>query len=226
MRTFLVWLLAFQLVVPCYSSDYGGPLQEAGRVERDILNGKLADRTEKALDRMFLIAGSELRKRGYISEAYQLSLEWNETYRTSFRNYAAGMRDIGDHKPLNEWIAEKYQMIELVLGVDVCKAMHLSDIKTLNYAIPVVFRPCSFPMDFVDGERSDEYVRHFNEGAVYFGLFPVVVYWSVYIGCTVGTAGTGFILVCGLAGGLGERLSSIIGDNLGEKIYDRACGNQ
>lgn len=182
-------------------------------------------RTERALSMLLKVAAGELRQKGFRGAAEDLEDEWENKYRAVLKEYTKEIYsyDIGDHKPLSQWLAEKYAVLELLLGVEACKRTHLSDLKTFNFTIPVVFRPCTFEMDLVLGERKAEYVKHFNEGEVYYGLFPVTAYWGAYASCGFATAGSGFVLVCGLAGTAAEKLAARVGDNIGERIWNRRC---
>lgn len=219
----VIFLMLF-LCVPSFSSV---PMSESAKIETDIENGKLAQRTQKALDTVLGVASGELRRHGHYAEADNLDMEYWNTYRDAFMSYFMGEdRDIGDHKPISQWLADKYDMLELLLGVGVCKQTHLSDIKTFNFTIPIVFRPCTFPMDSVLGVRIDEYRNHFSEGDVYYGLVPVVTYWVVYGVTTAATMGGGFVFIAGIAGSLAERLIAIVTPNLSDKVFTRACGAQ
>lgn len=224
----MILLFLLCLVLACdHAYSKSSPTQEAARLEKDILNGKMPDRTTYALEVLLTRASKELTKKGHKVEADKMMMDWRTKHKRVFYGYATStMRDIGDHAALNQWLADKYEMMELILGVDVCKSLHLSDIKTFLYTLPVVFRPCTFPMDAVQGERVDEYRRHFNEGSVYYGLTPVVTYWVVWGACTYGTSGLGAVsMLCGLAGSLGERLfASYVGPKLSDFVYNKSCG--
>jgi hypothetical protein len=220
-------IILVALLNPLTGFCKGSPVREVARLEQDILNNKLPDRATYALEILLGRAAKELKARGHKVEADRLLAEWKVKHRRIFYTYAlATMRDIGDHQALNQWLADKYEMLEIILGVDICKSLHLSDIKTFLYTPPIVFRPSTFPMDNVQGERIDEYRRHFNEGAVYYGLVPVVSYWVIWGACTVGTSGMGAVaMLCGIAGSVGERLlATFVGPKLSDWVYNKATG--
>lgn len=198
------------------------PLMASAQLERDIESGKLSQRTEAALDMLIRVAEGELKKKGAILEGASMRAEWDQDIRYQFRKFV-NSKDIGDHAPISLWLSEKYQMLEFILGVEVCKATHLSDMHTLNHAIPIVFRPCTFPMDAVQGQRIDEYRRHFSHGQVYYGLVPVTGYWVVYASVTTASAGTGFIYFSGLIASAAEKLISFVTPGLSDKLYRAAC---
>jgi hypothetical protein len=186
----------------------------------------LRDRVDAAMTSALNVAAEELDSRGYQADANDIRMTWAIEYHYSMFYES---RNIGDHKPVSQWVADKYNTIEFLLGRDFCIKSHIADIKTINYAVPVVFRPCSFPMDNVQGERSVEYKRHFCGGAsgddTYNGLVPVVTYWAVYIGCSAATSGTGFVFVCGIAGTLGEKIiQNYVAASMSDRIYNKVCG--
>ena len=206
------------------------PLQVAAEIEAQIDSDTSLDMpvikrlSDRAIDSAINLAAQELRKKGKHAEAEDMLMEWKSIYGSSLKYMG---RQIGDHKPLSQWLKEKYDLIEFVLGVDICKKMHLSDIKSLNHGFPVVVKPCSFPMDSVTGTRKDEYKRHFCGGPqgadTYYGVIPVVTYWAAYGTCIGATMGTGYVLVCGLAGNTAERLIGMVADDLSDRLFDRVC---
>lgn len=177
--------------------------------------------TEQALDVLLRKAAFHMEKAGHKPEADEILRQWDETYQ--FELMETVTRDIGDHPPLSDWLAVTYMAIELALGVETCKSLHLSDIKTINYAIPVVFKPCTFPMDGTNIPRKDEYRMHFAEGKVYYGLIPVVTYWAVEIPCMIGASGF-LSLVCSPVASIAEYVcAKKIAPPLSDKIYERTC---
>lgn len=221
-----LFLLTFLICNWCLSL----PLQVAADIEAQIDADKSLDMpvikklSDRAINSALQLAAVELKKKGKIIEADDMMMEWKSIYGSSLKYMG---RKIGDHKPLSQWLKEKYDLIEFVLGVEVCKKLHLSDIKSLNHGFPVVVKPCTFPMDQVTGTRKDEYKRHFCGGPhgddTYYGVIPVVTYWAAYTGCTIGTMGTGFVLVCGLAGNTAEKLIGMVADDLSDRLFDRVC---
>lgn len=200
------------------------PLMESANLERDIKIGKMAERAEKALGTMLSVAEAELSKRGHARDAQVMDFEWNNQFKFTFRNFASGMnKDIGDHAGLSQWLTDKYNMIEAVLGKDICKQTHLSDIKTFNHTIPVVFRPCTFPMDSVPGDRISEYRRHFSEGEELYGLVPVTGFWICYAAITFGSSGT-FVYFAGILSSIAEKAISFVTPDLSDFVYTKACG--
>lgn len=216
------------------------PTKVASEIEDDVMADldsvqtshptlyKLRSRVDFAMNGALYLAFYELRKKGQVALANQIQNDWEKVYeKTMFRT--PSMRDIGDHAPLNKFIADSYDKIEFVLGQSFCISSHIADIKSLNFGIPVVFKPCSFPMDKIIDPRKVEYKRHFCGGVpgddTYNGVMPVVSYWAVYIGCTAATSGLGFMPVCGLVGGVGEKIiQNFVAPAMSDRIFTRACG--
>lgn len=196
----------------------------------DIQNGKLAAiavKTDTALDRIVQRAVLMLSQNGQAALAVQKKSEWD----AHFSGYLSAsmpigpLGDIGDHKPLVQWLANFYDIVEKTLGVDMCKKTHLSDIKTLNFTIPVVFHPCTFSMDAVTIDREHEYRKHFDEGDVYYGLVPVVTYWTADIACSVASQGGGAVWLCGPISGAAEFfMAKTVAYRLSDFVYEHACG--
>lgn len=181
------------------------------------------------LDSMIRVAVVNLRAGDHDAQdlAMQVEWDWNNYYHGYLPAVTGlegiGITDIGDHAPLSHWLAETYDKIEASLGVGTCKLLHISDIKTFNFAIPVVFRPCSFPMDAVTIDREHEYRNHFCKGGVYYGLIPVTLWWTISIGCWTGTSGVGSFL-CAIAASSAEAfMGDVIGPRLSDDIYERVC---
>lgn len=189
----------------------------------------LAKRYDWALDHIMERAARELKKRGHHDLADEATATWNFHYRGFLTRMVGEGRDIGDHAPLFDWLKSFYLKVELVLGREVCKSLHISDLHTLNHGIPVVFKPCSFPMDSVPLTRKMEYQQHFNGDFApqgFYGVLPVLVYWVIDIPCMVGTAGLAALL-CGPAASVGEYLTyRTIGPKISNRIFDRVCGQE
>lgn len=203
------------------TEEYNSPLQESASLEKDIQNGRLAARTALAMDTIMLQAQKELQKKDFVFEAEQLNIEWNETYKNSFRSFIAKMndRDIGDHpdQVLSTWLEQQINMLIMLLGMPIMKATHLIDLKVFNDTIKIVFRPCTFGMNSVTGTRIAEYKRNFAEGAEIYGLLPVVSFW----GCVAGTFSAGYAIICSPVEFIIGRFAA---PRLSDIVYKKACG--
>lgn len=180
------------------------------------------DSADKAMNAALNRALIQLRKKNNFELAEEIQTGWELNYGASLFS----TRNIGDHKPVNQWLSDQYQKIEFFLGQNVCKVLHISDIKTLNNGIPVVIRPGSFPMDSVTGDRVDEYRRHFAGGPAgddtYYGVIPVLIYWTTNIGLTA----AGIPVISSLVASIAERLMDIAAASLSDRVFNRFNGGR
>lgn len=184
---------------------------------------KVAKKTDDALSAALHFAAKEIRKKGDRELANSIEREYNSRF-ANFLSRTVTATAIGDHKPLNEWLARTYDKIEAKLGVQVCVLTHLADIKTINYAIPIVFKPCTFDMDGLEIPRLDEYKNHFGGDGVYEGLFCVVSYWASYGVCLAATYGGGAVWFCGaISTGVELMAHKFVAYPLAGKIYKNFC---
>ena len=202
----------------------------AAKLGRDIDRGdmpKVAFLTDKAIKNLLNTAEKELTRKGHDDVASELRMEYGERFDGFLTRMVSDGRNIGDHKPLWDWLGRAYAKIEGALGLTICQLLHLSDLKTINYGIPVVFHPCTFPMDHVQGDRIVEYRRHFSgkaDGEIYDGLIPVISYWVAWGVCEGATWGTGWFIICSPIATLVEIAEERwITPKLSDKIYTRRC---
>lgn len=223
------WLLVFSVLFSLNASDAFGrktALQYAREIEAGIEDESaqmpfLKKYSDQAINGALERATKELRKKGAYGLADEIEFEWAAFYGQSL---FTSERNIGDHKPILQWLSDRYRQIEAVLGVQLCKSLHISDIHSMNHGVPVVFKPCSFPLDnFTEDQRLEEYIRHFGGGNpgddIYYGVLPVTGYWAANIGCL--SAGGAFL--CGPLAELTERLLGLVSPFLATKLYNRFC---
>lgn len=189
------------------------------KMRREIEIGglkRLAEHTARDLDALMKIAAWNLKRKKYYSQASQLEREW-KYHRVALTSFMMeDGRAIGDFEPLSQWLAEKYEMLELILGYEVCRALRLSDIKTFNYTIPVVFKPCEHGLP--------EFELHFIHDDRYRGLMPVVSYWATSITCSIATFGAGYFFICSPIAMLVEvGVDKWAAPWLAPRIFNMAC---
>lgn len=223
MTKLLSILLAVFLSVPAYSDDSQGeePIMGHGlpevstktqkmskQFEKEVKSGRLQRKTNTALDAIVRLSVYKLNRIGKKAEAAQLLKEWKDQW----DGYLI-RRDLGDHAPLSQWLAEKYAILEFILGVDVCHALRLDDIKIINYAIPVVFS-CIDDVDLV------EYEKHFDP------LVGTAAYWVTFFACVGGTWGTGFLFCGPIAMGVEYLSENFAAPRLCPMAFGWACKNE
>lgn len=235
---------------PTYVYDQA-PME--GRVFRALQDeeqhGRLAD---KALDAMVREASRQLKKHpdkdepktvaaGSISEDDKILVEWESFYADTLSGDRVVPVDMGDHKPLSEWLSKLYAKLEKRLPNKVLELTHLKDIWIMNHGLPVVLKPkqesqwCKDQLARYSADScAEEYRRHFAgtkwvKGDPYAtaehlhgGLAGVIAYWVTWGACTVATWGADFSLICGPAGSLVQRFTEKrIGPKVAKRIWDR-----
>ncbi len=209
----------------------------ARNVGRAFDEGRGREQLGLALDSLLRTAARVLREHGHDSEAAQIESDWQ-----GLRPCAMGIAlcDLGDHDPLSTWLALVYDVLEEKLGVTLCEFFHFSDIKVINFGVPVVFHPSAdekWCVETLAQNPTDsceaEYGRHFagtrwqkvvDPGAKYMheGLIPVIAYWISWGACEAATWGTGWFLVCTPIGdGVEFVTERWIAPPLSDRIYER-----
>jgi hypothetical protein len=149
----------------------------------------LAYRGDQALDRAVHRALAKLVANGKVAYATQKQAEWENQYQGTLSR-SRMKQGIDDRRALWVWLSDFYNVVQMVLGVAKCKATHLSDIKTLNDTIRVVFNPCTFDL-LGAPNRSAEYQNNMckdSTGDMLYGFASVVTYWVVDGACAVATS--------------------------------------
>lgn len=190
---------------------------------REISEGgfmTLAEKSEEALDGIFKISILNLKRHGYRELAREIKKEWDERRGTLILlslGLDEGYRPIGDFAPLSQWLAEVYERIEAALGLELCRLLRISDIKTLNYSLRVAFRPCFHGII--------EFGYHMIHDDNYRGLLPVLTFWSVQITCSVATFGAGIIaFICSPIAMLCEAgMDRVVAPWLVPRLWILAC---
>ena len=220
MRYLLLWaMFVAKLALPCVND--GSPINEcaksdivevsdrtlnlASRFEKDIERGRLKERTNFALNAIVKLAVWKLRRTGNTVQADKLQDEWEGQWEGYLLK-----RDLGDHKPLSKWLAEKYAMLEFILGEAVCEMLRLTDIKIINYGIPVVF-------SCVDNVDVDEFYKHFVP------LSGTTIYWVTVFGCVGATWGSGFLFCAPVGMGAELLTEKFVAPKLNPKVWKWSC---
>lgn len=209
MRLLIIVMLFSSISRADYSIKHPQATVAAKQVELAFKDGKAMQRTNLALGLLLRRSVRKLRKSGHHQLAREIAVQWNSRWR--WHLLSAGY-DLGDHEPMSQWLAGVYDKLENALGPMVMKWFHLDDLKTINYALPVVFMPCRPEWD------RREYQKHFAP------LAGVLSYWTAWGLCTGATAGLG-LLFCDPVG-LGSEwlMLNHIAPSLSDTIYRSTCG--
>lgn len=174
----------------------------------DRLN--LAIDTDRSLDGMIKIAAWQLRLRGYDSVADELEADWGNQF-SGLLPAAVVLEDLGSWAPISEWIAVRYELLELLLGEDVMENLRLTDIKIINFAVPVVFKLSIIDPGAID---APEYKLHFVP------LSGTVAWWTTFLACEVAVWGTDFTFLCGFAGDGMRFVAKAIAPRYSDRWYE------
>lgn len=210
------------------------PLRHILRVEREVKDdlGNLttaAVKADESLERMVDFAAWVLRRKGMDSEADQIQGEYHTRFsgimlQIESQRSVTGLRDIGDHTPLLEWLDTWYKKLEGVLGAAVMRATKLEHLKILNYSIPVVFNPSGKNGEWWDQQDYCDHfagTRHsfFYPAHEHEGFAGVITYWTVWGACTAATYGAGGALPF-ICSPVGDVSSFVVGKWVAPKISD------
>lgn len=130
---------------------------------------------EKAMAQLLESTANVLRREGFNKEADRIGTEWKQMSAVYF-NKSNNLLKLGDHAPLNQWLADIYNLVEGSLGQEKVSEYHLDDIKFINYGFPVVIHPSGDPST---GKAwgMQEYSEHFVP------FSTAVSYWAGYFVC-------------------------------------------
>ena len=202
-----------------YSNDVLETAQrKANTIQKEVTTLKdWATQSNTALRGIIKIAVKNLRYRRQYRLARQIEQDWKKQDGIIIE-IASGLRNIGDYEPLSEWLDQTYEKLEETLGFEVCQVLRLTDIKTFNFGLRVVFRPCAYGYD--------EFYKHFVTDDFYKGVAPVASYWAVVLGCSIGTYSIGYFFICSPVGVVVEAaVKNKVAPWSAPKIYNAACTN-
>lgn len=176
---------------------------------------QLAYHSNESITNIVKLSAFRLRRKGHDETAGMIEAIWRH-YDGRIIDLALGNRDIGWFEPISDAIALIYELTEQKLGFDVCHSLRIDDLKTINYALRVAFRPCFYGYD--------EYFKHMVKDTKYRGLIPVLSYWSIIIGCSYATYGIGYPFICAPSAYIIEKVvENKIAPKAVDALYNLAC---
>ncbi len=138
--------------------------------------------THTALGAAIEILAFELRYRYNENAAADAILnEWSKQNPTAFAALVMSRgydRDLGDHTPLLPWLQNEIQTMTSKYGINFAALPIVSDVVTLNFAIPVVFAPHG-SWESPDVDNRIEYRKHFIPFA------NLVTYYATNLSCNL-----------------------------------------
>lgn len=197
---------------------------ERNEVILDVKTGLLdrvetAKNVDKSLQTMVRLAAFTLRKKGFYDEAKRIEDEYGQYYSQYTFNHVIGLvQDIGDHPPMWEWLDQLEKSLRERLGDFVMQVTRLEDLRTFNYALPIVLHPegdiRQIPPTII---TKLDYKQHFVPFA------GALSYWTAWGVCTGATWGLGAVVfICSPIGMIAERVvEEKIAPEMSDKIWDR-----
>jgi hypothetical protein len=181
-----------------------------------------AEYADEALENMLRRADGVLRAFGKQAVADDIATEYSLYFRGWYTSYVFGSKEIGDHKPMSEWLDKVHKKIEQSIGEFWCKFFHFHDIFILNYGIPVVFSPAKYQLD----DYKDHFSGHIIAGFFWehHGVAGVTAYWVVEGLCSGFTGGVGLVsFACGPIANFASHITDKrIAPPIAERIWNRA----
>ncbi|MES3037206.1 MAG: hypothetical protein V4736_04790 [Bdellovibrionota bacterium] len=163
-----------------------------------------------ALNQIVAEGIAELNKAGQTEMAQKFESEWNQNFSETLLN-----RDLGDHKPLNEWLGYFCKALKAQLGVEKMKATRLYDLMVLNFGIPVALNPQGNELESWD---KLEYSKHFVP------LFGTMTYWgSMGVCLYIAQTQAQIKPFCKKAAAFAEKLVvATVALKVSDMVYDKA----
>ncbi|MEN9723092.1 MAG: hypothetical protein RJB38_1078 [Pseudomonadota bacterium] len=187
--------------------------KEVREVTAQFSDSRLGDKFFEALEQLLASATHQLSEEGQGALAAEITTEWAQQSALYFGQF--GTLDLGDHEPLNRWLARTYDKIEAKLGKRICHWLRYDDLKIFNFGIPVVFHPRGRLGDSWD---EAEYGRHFVP------FSGAVTYWTVKGVCQALAPGL-WTFGCGLIADLPRyAVERWIAPSVSSRVYRSARG--
>ena len=154
---------------------------------------------------------ADLRARHNDALADELLGNWNRTQFQIFSNMT--MKDLGDHAPLFQWLEDFFTKMADQYGTIIYSLPYVSDIRTLNFAIPVVFVPKG-NWQMVGQDNRIEYRKHFIPFA------NIVTYYAAFYGCQFAVVKLGVPQLKQLCGKAADQLKFVMGRYIAPQVSD------
>jgi hypothetical protein len=210
-----VFTVLFSLVVS--APVFAGSLKtetNAGRIRAeetmDELNSDVENLAsfEQAIDQVLDAAALGLQEKGFNQEAEKIKGDWKNLSNIYFHG-PQGFLKLGDHTPLNQWLADVYNIVEGSLGQERCASTHLEDIKNINFGFPVVIHPKGDPATGLAWGMA-EYGEHFVPFAT------AVSFWTGKVVCKRFVKS----VASSICSNSLEKFRSVVGEYVAPRISD------
>jgi hypothetical protein len=176
----------------------------------------------KVLDLMVQEGMTNLQTVGEIDLSQQLQKEWQNVYGDALAATQSGESqggtfntlDLGDHAPLFQWLTNYVDVLNQKTRGIVGKLQLISDLMTLNYAIPVVFHPSGEWKASTTNKDWVEYRLHFIPFA------NIISYWGALEGCKYGVKRSGISILGQLCEPISGKIEHVMGRYIAPRMSD------
>jgi hypothetical protein len=158
-------------------------------------------------------AVQDLRDRSDNQMADELQAQWAATDFTGAL-FAAGFRDLGDHTPLFPWLDAFFNKMAGKYGTIIFNLPYVQDLRTLNFAVAVVFAPASKAWQVAGVDARIEYRKHFIPFA------NIVTYYAALFGCNYAAKKYSIPQAKKLCTKAAEKLQFVMGRYLAPPVSD------
>lgn len=234
MRTVIPFLFAFVSLLniqpakadelpPPGGSDERAAMQAAinarNEFVRALLAGDFQEITRQSFDHAIKDLANQLENEQHkVAEAQELRQEWgNDGGVSQFQMAFAlklGYDDLGDHAPLFVWLEQFFVKMENKYGSIITKLPIVDTVRTINFALPVVFTPASSRWQLAGQDNRIEYRKHFIPFA------NIVTYYGSLVACNVITVKSGNAQLKRLCKPAAEKLKFAMGRYIAPHISD------
>jgi len=218
------WILSCVLTasfvgVSARASEAGDDMPESAKkamgraaqeVEDAFREGRMKQVIHRALGALLNKTFDVLREQGHGDYADRMEDQWQDRFVGQM-----GVLDLGDHEPLNQWLADFYAGVEARISPKILRLFQIEDIKIFNFGIPVTVTPKGNKKTQEEW-GSEEYKLHFVPVAA------ATTYWVSNIACSVAVPAP-ISLGCGIAA-LAPRygMQYWVAPKLSDEVYVRA----
>ncbi len=152
----------------------------------------------------------DLRERNDVGMANELMGQWEQTQSMFF---SLSMDELGDHAPLFTWLEGFFTKMSDKYGAIIFNLPYVKDLRTLNFALPVVFNPKG-KWQSAEYDNRIEYRKHFIPFA------NIVTFYSASYACNYYATKAGQPQLKKLCKTVAEKLQFVMGRYIAAPISD------
>jgi len=178
-----------------------------------LQNKDFTEITHQAFGNAIATAVQDLRDRSDYAMANELQNRWQSSDFVGAL-FAAQLHDLGDHAPLFPWLDDFFNKMSSKYGTIIFNLPYVKDLRTLNFAIPVVFAPTGkgWEQDGIDARI--EYRKHFIPFA------NIITYYVSLFGCDYVATKQGQPELKKLCSKAAEKLEFVMGRYIAPVVSD------